>query len=114
MIEWLRGFTITLCTTVFFITIVELILPDNSMKKYSRFVMGLILITVIINPIIKLYNNNFNFDNYVNAATKYIDEKKYKNNYVEYKDEDKNQTMKVFQENMQNACEKKLKDNLMS
>nr|WP_307897887.1 stage III sporulation protein AF [Clostridium botulinum] len=30
-----------------------MILPNNSIKKYAKFVLGLILITVVINPIIK-------------------------------------------------------------
>ena len=36
-------------------TSIEIIAPDNSMKKYIKFVLGLILISVMINPIIKFF-----------------------------------------------------------
>ena len=38
-----------------FMTAVDIISPDNSMKKYIKFVLGLILISVMINPIIKFF-----------------------------------------------------------
>jgi stage III sporulation protein AF len=53
--ELIKNFVVTLVTTLIFITAVELIGPDNSMKKYLKFVLGLILIAVILNPIIKFF-----------------------------------------------------------
>lgn len=55
--ELLNKFVITLVTTLIFMTAVELIAPDNSMKKYLKFVLGLILITVILNPILTIILN---------------------------------------------------------
>ena len=53
--EYLNNFIITLVATMIFMTSIEIIAPDNSMKKYIKFVLGLILITVMINPIIKFF-----------------------------------------------------------
>ena len=53
--EYLNNFVITLVATIIFMTAVEIIAPDNSMKKYIKFVLGLILISVMINPIIKFF-----------------------------------------------------------
>ncbi|MGL4569697.1 MAG: stage III sporulation protein AF [Clostridium sp.] len=58
--EFLKSFVITLVTTMIFITAVELIAPDNSMKKYLKFVLGLILIVVILNPILKIFSSDEN------------------------------------------------------
>lgn len=55
--ELLNKFVITLVTTLIFMTAVELITPNNSMKKYLKFVLGLILITVILNPILTIILN---------------------------------------------------------
>lgn len=52
--EGLKGLVITLTTVLIFISAVELIAPKNKTKKYVSFVLGLILISVILNPIIKL------------------------------------------------------------
>ena len=54
--EYINNFVITLVATMIFMTAVEIISPDNSMKKYIKFVLGLILISVMINPIVKFFN----------------------------------------------------------
>ncbi|MGG7176121.1 stage III sporulation protein AF [Clostridium paraputrificum] len=55
--ELIKNFVITLVTTLIFITAVELVGPDNSMKKYLKFVLGLILVAVLLTPIINFFNN---------------------------------------------------------
>lgn len=55
--EILKEFVVTLVSTLVLITAVEIILPDNSMKKYSKFILGAMLIGVILNPIIKFFSN---------------------------------------------------------
>ncbi|WP_202127898.1 stage III sporulation protein AF [Clostridium sp. C2-6-12] len=84
--ETLKSIVITLVTMLVFISAVEIITPDNKMKKYIKFILGLILISVILNPIINLISNGeknlpgsiedyetvFNNDktNLINMATK--------------------------------------------
>lgn len=58
--ELIRQYVITIVTTIIFITAIELIGPDNSMKKYLKFVMGLILIVVILKPMISFFTNGEN------------------------------------------------------
>ncbi len=53
--EYINNFVITLVATMIFMIAVDIISPDNSMKKYIKFVLGLILISVMINPIIKFF-----------------------------------------------------------
>lgn len=50
--EEIKGFVITLVTMLILISAIELISPENSMKKYIRFVLGCILIAVMISPLI--------------------------------------------------------------
>ena len=55
--ETLKGIVTTLTTVLIFISAVELIAPKNKTKKYVSFVLGLILISVLLNPIIKFISN---------------------------------------------------------
>lgn len=55
--ETLKNFVITLVTMLIFISAVELIAPNNKMKKYIQFILGLILVTVILNPILQFVSN---------------------------------------------------------
>lgn len=68
--DLLKKFTITLITIIIFISAVELILPDNSFKKYVKFVMGLILTAVILNPIISFIDGGSS--NMTSSISKYI------------------------------------------
>ncbi|MCE5221407.1 MAG: stage III sporulation protein AF [Clostridium sp.] len=56
-IETLKNIVITLVTVLIFISAVELISPNNKMKKYIKFILGLILISVILNPILQFISN---------------------------------------------------------
>ena len=49
----LKGLVTTLVSILIFISAVELVAPNNKMKKYIKFILGLILITVILNPILE-------------------------------------------------------------
>ena len=70
MIELLKVWVTNITIAIFFITAVEMILPDNNMKKYAKFVLGLMLIVVIINPIIKIFDKDFDLNSYSSKATK--------------------------------------------
>lgn len=51
-IEILKGIVIIFVIIFIFISVVEFIVLNNKMKKYIKFVLGLILISVILNLIL--------------------------------------------------------------
>lgn len=53
--EYIKSFIETLVTIIILFSAIELISPNNSMKKYIKFVSGLILIVVMLNPIIDFF-----------------------------------------------------------
>lgn len=110
MIGELRSWIISICTAVIFITAVEMILPSNSFKKYVKFVLGLILVTILVNPIIRMFDRAFNIDEYTNRAVKYMDSKAYENDYSKYKESSMNKTMDTFKMNLEKIAEDKLKE----
>lgn len=105
--ELLNKFVITLVTILIFITAVEMIAPDNSMKKYLKFVLGLILITVILNPILTIILNGeeelkdviSSYEREYNTAKK---DEKDSENIIKIKEES-------FKENFNKNCENMLK-----
>lgn len=110
MLVALKEWLITICTAVFFITAVEMVFPDNSMKKYAKFVLGLILITVFISPIIKIFDRNFDINTYTTSVIQNFDKNKTENEFKEYQEKSLNSTLEVFKLNLQTSCEKKLKE----
>ncbi|WMJ81857.1 stage III sporulation protein AF [Clostridium sp. MB40-C1] len=110
MLQHIKVWIINICTAVFFITAVEMILPNNKMKKYAKFVLGLILVTVIMNPIIKIFDKNFNMDSYVDTACEYFESNNHKKDYDKYKTSNIDNTANVFSKNLEKICLDKLKE----
>lgn len=55
--EKIKAFVATLTAVLIFISAVEILVPDKKMKKYISFVLGLILISTILNPIVEFITN---------------------------------------------------------
>jgi stage III sporulation protein AF len=111
MILELKNWIISICTIVIFITAVEMLIPNNGFKKYVKFVLGLILITVLINPIIKVFDRGFDIDTYVSKAVSFVDDKGYESNSEQYKKDTMTNTLSTFKLNIESALELKLKEN---
>ena len=108
MVEWIKTWVISICSAVIFITAVELILPDNKMDRYVKFVMGLILIAVIMNPIVKIFSNKLDMASFINKANNYIDSKSVDTSIKRYKQGDKENTLNTFKTNLENTTTKML------
>lgn len=104
MIEGLKEWIINITVAVFFTTAVEMILPDNNMKKYAKFVLGLLLIVVIITPLIKLFDKSFDFYAYSNNAVSYMDSNTKTVDLKKYKDMNIKNTSENFKRNLEKEC----------
>lgn len=58
--DQIEKFILNLSSILVFMTAIEIIAPENSMKKYIKFVLGLILIAFMINPIVYFASNGQN------------------------------------------------------
>ena len=111
--EILKDWISDICVSILFMTAVELVLPENSIKKYSKFVLWLIFIVVVINPIIGFIKQDSNLykditlnEDYVNKFDSYLE-----NNLDEYSERIKKTTINSFEENLSRNCENLLKNN---
>lgn len=113
-IDSLKGVVTTLTSMLVFMAAIEIMAPDNKMKKYIRFILGLILITVILNPILAFMSNGQ--DNILSIISKY--EQSFSNeetdreymNVFQDKKSDNEAIKKTFIENFNKNCDKLLKD----
>jgi stage III sporulation protein AF len=110
LIEALKVWVTNITIAVFFITAVEMILPDNNMKKYAKFVLGLMLIVVIINPIIKIFDKNFDLYSYSNKAISYMESSTSVTDIKKYKDINITKTSDNFKNNLEKECIMDLKE----
>ncbi|WP_297713256.1 stage III sporulation protein AF [Clostridium sp.] len=105
--EYINNFVITLVATMIFMTAVEIISPDNSMKKYIKFVLGLILISVMINPIVKFFTGGE--QELVNAIKNY-ESMFYEDTTNENEDSISKSQIESFKNNLNSNCDNLLKE----
>lgn len=108
--EWIKNWVSSICITVILITAVELIVPENKMDKYVKFVVGLILIAVIINPIIKLVSYKSDINDYVDKAMTQVNNAEVKSSIDNYKKDNLKSTSDTFEANLEKTCTKALKE----
>lgn len=109
MIKSLEEWIVTICTTIIFITAVEMILPSGSIRKYAKFVLGLILVTVLIKPFILIFDKKYDISVYANKAALSL-EKKYENqNVINQNEINIKNTTDIFKKNIDTTCETYLK-----
>lgn len=107
----LKGFIVTLVSMIILISAIELISPDNSMKKYLKFVLGTILIAVMISPIVSFINNGEK--SITSDISEYIDlaNGKSKDTISENRESTSETAFKVnLQENCNRILKEKFKD----
>lgn len=104
--DYLKNWVITLCATLIFISSIELIIPNGSIKKYVKFILGLILMAVILNPIVEILTGDkkdfhSSVKNYVEAFEN--DNLNFQNNNIE--------TNEIFIDKLEYSCNKMLIEN---
>ena len=113
--ETLKGIVVNLVTVLIFISAIELIMPSNKMKKYIKFILGLILITVILNPILKLTSNGekdlfSNIKSYEDILSKDEDKTDTSTINTVEKDDKSDLRKRVFIDNFNKNCDNLLKN----
>ncbi|MBE6090652.1 stage III sporulation protein AF [Clostridium beijerinckii] len=113
--EALKKFVITLVTVLIFMSAVEMIAPSK-MKKYIKFVLGLILITIILNPILQIVEGgekNFTdvINNYEQAFSKDRDTANFDSIDTLSKSNTDDGRKKAFVANFNKNCDNILKNN---
>lgn len=109
MIKWLQEWVVTICTTALLITAVEIILPDNKLRKYAKFVVGLILMVVIIQPLIKVVNKTDDVKNYIINAQNTFEENNYNEELKKSDSKNVSSVVDEFKKNLEDNCAKMLK-----
>ena len=63
--QWCEGIIVAIIISV----IIELLIPEGNNKKYVKVVVGVYIIFIVVNPILKLIDYDFNFQNVFDFET---------------------------------------------
>lgn len=110
MLEFLKKWIISVVTMVIFMALIDLILPENNIKKYARFVTGLLVIVTILNPVFKLFAGNESIETYITQYSDAFDTNSSYTNTKETQSSVEEKTREVFKENLKKEIESKIKN----
>src|SRR5690554_3440766 len=112
MIEDLSYWVKNIIYIIFFIVFLEILLPNNSMRKYVKVIAGLLVMVVILTPITKLINSNLNIQDVV--AKNFVDMEqidiKSKNQILEGRQNDL--TIRVYKKKVESQIKNQIENNI--
>lgn len=108
MLEFLRNYILSVTVIVLFLAFIDLILPENSIKKYARFVTGLIVIVTILSPIFKIFDRKNDIETYILSYENQYNSAFTNSNQVDIQKKVKLQTEQIFKEKLKESIEKEI------
>ena len=108
MIDWFRAWSKGIVVAVIIATIIEMILPDNTSKKYIKIIIGIFIVYTIISPVINQFTGE--------DIRKYIEVNEFietSSNAVESNEISQSTTSsikKIYTQNLENDLKTKLKE----
>lgn len=63
--EWCEGIIIAIIISI----IIEMLIPDNKSKKYVKVIIGIYIMFVSLNPLLKILNYDYDFSTFFNWDT---------------------------------------------
>jgi stage III sporulation protein AF len=54
----------TIVVTIIFVTFIDILMPSNSMKKYTKLIMGLLVMAVILQPLLVFLKKDYSLSSY--------------------------------------------------
>ena len=108
MLEWFKSWATGIVIAVIIATIIEMILPNSTSKKYIKIIIGIFIVYTIISPVIGSFkgedlNNYIKVENYIQSSSNAL-----KTNEVS--DNAQSSIKKIYSQNLQNDLKTKLKE----
>lgn len=108
MIDWFRAWSKGIVVAVIIATIIEMILPDNTSKKYIKIIIGIFIVYTIISPVINQFTGE-DISEYI-EVNEFIETS---SNAVESNEISQSTTSsikKIYTQNLENDLKTKLKE----
>ncbi|GAA0296362.1 stage III sporulation protein AF [Gracilibacillus halotolerans] len=88
MIEYFMNWMLQIIVFIILAMLVDLVIPGNKLKQYVKLVIGLLLILIIIQPVLQLFNMDLHLvERMLNTDTSTFIEKNIENEVNEQKEE---------------------------
>ena len=110
MLDALKNWVANIIAVVFFITLIEILLPESKTKKYVGFVTGTLVIIMIMMPVVKAFGGDIKFDIPELNNLSSNEGTSIENQSQRLSNTQSRQIMKVYREKLQDSIKKQLRD----
>ncbi|MDF2591828.1 MAG: spoIIIAF [Clostridia bacterium] len=87
--EFVKSWITNITVVIVFTMLLDILIPNNDMKKFVKVIMGLLIVLVIIKPLLMVKNVGYQFESTMAQTAAYIDDST----------QGSNDSMEVFQNN---------------
>lgn len=81
--EFMKSWITNITVVIIFTMLLDILMPNNDLKKFAKVIMGLLIILVVIQPFLLIKNVGYQFQSTMAQTTAYIDNSTGENNSVE-------------------------------
>lgn len=108
MLDWFRSWSKGIIIAVIISTIIEMILPDNTSKKYIKIIIGIFVVYTIISPVIDQFmgqsiDDYLNFDDSIETSSNAVESNTISNNA-------QSTIKRIYKQNLENDLKIKLSE----
>lgn len=108
MLDWFRSWSKSIIIAVIISTIIEMILPDNTSKKYIKIIIGIFVVYTIISPVIDQFmgqsiDDYLNFDDSIETSSNAVESNTISNNA-------QSSIKRIYKQNLENDLKIKLSE----
>ncbi|HHU63168.1 MAG TPA: stage III sporulation protein AF [Clostridiales bacterium] len=111
MLENIKSWIIDIVIIVCFSVIIDMVLPKGNIKKYAKFIMGIIIIVVIISPIIDIFKQPMDLDEHLDTITHRLDIEEIKFNAKNYEQQQMENAVELFKRRLHNNIQHTIERN---
>jgi len=101
MVNILRSWVLNIVTIIVFVTFLEILLPNSSIKKYIKMIVGLLIMLVILSPVLELVNGNIKIENEILKTSAQIEQKSLQANASQLESEQNKQMIAMYKKNIE-------------
>ena len=114
MADFLRSWIMNITVIIIFVMFLDMIMPNNSMKRYINVVVGLLIIIVVIKPFVLVKDYAESFDNEFLEASSFVEQRVDQGKSAEISKFQQQKAVEIFENNMKGQIVKLVKNSTKS
>ena len=107
--EFLYKWIYTVVVIIVFTTFVDILMPNSDMKKYTKLILGFLVMATILSPLISLFNKEFSLSGKSFKFENQMESSYLKKQSEDYDSKQMKSVSKIYKSNLEKEMEKQIR-----